>query len=132
MPSSMSRSMDSQYEAAQAPPTAMVAAESLSCQQEASLLLPEALPNPPPVCIGLGLARASEVWSRASLAGRAASRVAAAAATAGSEVESCCPGQPEGQGDSKVVGVGGEGEDKDSFKTQLALIRCWKAPYPNK
>lgn len=51
--------------------------------------------------------------------------MAAAAATAGSEVESCCPGQPEGQGDSKVVGVGGEGEgeDKDSFKTQLALIR---------
>jgi len=55
---------------------------------------------------------------------RAASRVAAAAVTAGSEVESCCPGQPEGQGDSKVVGVGeGEGEDKDSFITQLALIR---------
>jgi len=60
----MSRSMDSQYEAAQAPPTAMVAAESLSCQQEASLLLPEAPllppeapPNPPPVCIGLGVSQ---------------------------------------------------------------------------
>lgn len=48
--------MDSQYEAAQAPPTAMVAAESLSCQ-EASLLLPEAPPNPPPVCIGLGVSQ---------------------------------------------------------------------------
>jgi hypothetical protein len=49
--------MDSQYEAAQAPPTAMVAAESLSCQQEASLLPPEAPPNPPPVCIGLGVSQ---------------------------------------------------------------------------
>jgi len=55
--------MDSQYEAAQAPPTAMVAAESLSCQEaslllpEAPLLPPEAPPNPPPVCIGLGVSQ---------------------------------------------------------------------------
>lgn len=43
--------------------------------------------------------------------------MAAAAATAGSEVESCCPGQPEGQGDSKVVGV----EERERERTRTVL-----------